>query len=388
MESNNYTDGTIRLYLLAIQDFAEPDDSGDPLVLCSSIKDTLISKQPELSESCFANLRAALNALFQMQTGMSVKQYRKTLVRPDQYAPLLSNFSSYCNEFLHLTDVVTRASLREVHKFLLVTVGANDIRNVCWSDITAKTIANYVLNQLGHLKTSSVGISVTAIRRFFNYLEHSDVSVHKSVLTMPLAVPNWSKNGYLPVTLSDEEFQRLDAYQFNSGANVLRNRAVLLCFLDLGLRCNEVANLQFQDIHWGDGTIIIRKTKTHAERVLPLSQRLGTALEQYVLNGRLILQGDALFFKSIHKMMVPANTESIRSIIRYAFKKEGISGWHVGTHALRRSVGSKLYSSGNDLKTVADVLGHTSVSATKAYVKVDVAALRSLASSWPRRESV
>ena len=74
-------------------------------------------------------------------------------------------------------------------------------------------------------------------------------------------------------------------------------------------------------------------------------------------------------------------------MIRRTFDKNSIAGWHVGTHALRRAFGSRLYSTGNDLKTVADLLGHTSVSATKAYVRIDVVALRLAESSWPRRKS-
>lgn len=76
-----------------------------------------------------------------------------------------------------------------------------------------------------------------------------------------------------------------------------------------------------------------------------------------------------------------------RSAIRRLYKKTGISGWHVGTHALRRTLGSRLYNAGNDLKTVADFLGHSSVSATKAYVRIDVDSLKDVTSSWPRRMS-
>ena len=87
-------------------------------------------------------------------------------------------------------------------------------------------------------------------------------------------------------------------------------------------------------------------------------------------------------------MQEPAFTETVRNVIRRLYRKVGISGWHVGTHALRRTVGSHLYSAGNDLKTVADLLGHTSVATTKAYVRLDIESLRNVASSWPRRELV
>ena len=92
-----------------------------------------------------------------------------------------------------------------------------------------------------------------------------------------------------------------------------------------------------------------------------------------------------LFYKSKYRTNEPASTENIRGIIRRLFSKHDISGTWLGTHALRRTVGSQLYSKGNSLKTVADLLGHTSISATKAYVRIDIKALQTVASDWPRR---
>ena len=106
------------------------------------------------------------------------------------------------------------------------------------------------------------------------------------------------------------------------------------------------------------------------------------------MNARPISLGSPLYFKSARRMLEPVSTDNIRSVIRQLYSKVGITGWHVGTHALRRTVGSHLYNAGNDLKTVADLLGHTSVSTTKAYVRIDVESLREVASSWPGRESI
>ena len=117
-----------------------------------------------------------------------------------------------------------------------------------------------------------------------------------------------------------------------------------------------------------------------------MSEKLGLALEDYVIRSRPKDLGDPLFFKySSGDTLLPATTECIRGVIRRIFSKNGITGWHVGTHALRRSVGSDLYAAGNGLKTVADLLGHNTVSATKAYVRIDIDSLREVISPWPER---
>lgn len=117
-----------------------------------------------------------------------------------------------------------------------------------------------------------------------------------------------------------------------------------------------------------------------------MSVKLGKALADYVLHARPISLGTPLYFKSERRMLDPASIDNVRIVIRRLYSKVGITGWHVGTHALRRTVGSHLYNAGNDLKTVADLLEPTSVSTTKAYVRIDVESLREVASSWPRRE--
>ena len=208
------------------------------------------------------------------------------------------------------------------------------------------------------------------------------------MLNLPLSVPAWSKGSSLPITLTRDAQSRLADYSFPSTPTGLRDHLILLCFTELGLRCSEVANLQIGDIEWNRGTVIVRKTKTHTERELPMSVKLGKALEDYVLHARPIFLGSPLYFKSAKRMSEPISTENVRSVIRRIYSKVGITGWHVGTHALRRTVGSHLYNAGNDLKTIADLLGHTSVSTTKAYVRIDIDLLREAASPWPRRGSV
>ena len=119
------------------------------------------------------------------------------------------------------------------------------------------------------------------------------------------------------------------------------------------------------DIRWNKGSVVISKTKTHYERELPISKRLGEALEKYVISYR-PNTGNHLFFQSYRSGYRPVITETVRSIIRRVFEKVGIDGWWVGTHAIRRSVGSRLHNAGNGLKSVSDLLGHKSINTSKA----------------------
>ncbi|MFC7062616.1 tyrosine-type recombinase/integrase [Halobacillus seohaensis] len=63
------------------------------------------------------------------------------------------------------------------------------------------------------------------------------------------------------------------------------------CLNDLGLRYSEVARLSLDDFDWLQGTIIIKQTKSHSERSLPLHAITGKAIEAYLLHSRPATQG-------------------------------------------------------------------------------------------------
>lgn len=385
LNGHSFNKGTIIDYLRCISNLEDPPNLDDPLVVFNYVNQITQQKKENISRSGFITLRASLRSLFQMITGIRFRDFLKQTNETDKYDPLLTRYAEYCLNFLHLTTTVTEAAIREVRLFLEKNVSNPD--DIEWKTITAKDIISFLSKERSTLSIGSIGVSVTAIRRFFRFLMHNDYDIHLSVLDLPLSVPNWSKNSSLPIILSHEDRKKLDDYCFPNTAVGSRDRLILLLFSELGLRCNEVANICLSDIKWNHGTIVIRKTKTHVERELPVSSKLGTALENYVIHYRPKDLEDILLFKSKNRTNEPATVENIRGAIRRLYEKNGIVGWHVGTHALRRTVGSQLYKVGNDLKTVADFLGHESVSATKAYVRTDMESLKKVASSWPRRDS-
>ena len=385
LNEHSFSKGTTIDYLRCVSSLDDPPNSENPLAMFNYVNQRVLQEKDNFSRSGFITLRASLRSLFQMITGIRFRDYLKQAKQADKYDPLLARYAVYCQDFLHLTTTVTEAAVREVRLFLETSIPDPDTAE--WETVTAMDIISFLSKERSTLSVGSIGVSVTAIRRFFKFLKYNDYAIHSSVLDLPLSVPNWSKNGSLPIVLSDEDKKKLDEYSFPSTAVGSRDRLILLLFTELGLRCNEVANICLSDIKWNHGTIVIRKTKTHVERELPVSSKLGDALEEYIIYYRPKDLGEKLLFKSKNRTNKPASEINIRGAIRRLYEKNGITGWHIGTHALRRTVGSQLYKAGNDLKTVADFLGHESVSATKAYVRIDTESLKKVAASWPRRDS-
>lgn len=66
--------------------------------------------------------------------------------------------------------------------------------------------------------------------------------------------------------------------------------------LDLGLRCSEIPNLMIDDIKWTNALIRIRNTKNNQVRELPISNEIGSLLEEYILYYRPNITDEHYFF--------------------------------------------------------------------------------------------
>lgn len=380
MKSRNYAEGTIRLYSTALGRLPdELEDCTEP-ALYEHIKKALDRLQPTCPKFEFNQIRAVAHLLFLQRKGKTIKEYLLSKKIPDQYDPILTEFHEYCVNFKRISINTANSETNNVKRFLLTTVEC--MSEVEWSKITAVKISEFITEGLFHLTNSSKGGYTKSIRNFFRFLDYKGIQVHQSIFNLQLKPATWQKSTF-PVTLTDEEVNKLLQFYNQDSPRDKRNYAVILTFLDLGLRCSEVTNLNLEDIHWDSGEVVIRKTKTSNERVLPLSQRLGEALETYVMHYRPTSSDRHLFLRIGRCEGMAADKEYIRRIIRFAFDKENITRWWKGTHALRRTAASKIFNAGNSFKVTADILGHKVIESTTAYVKIDIDSLREIAGTYP-----
>lgn len=183
----------------------------------------------------------------------------------------------------------------------------------------------------------------------------------------------------LPRNLSAKQVRSLFTASAGNKPRNLRNRALLLLFLRLGLRLGEVANLRSNDIDWRSGALTVRGSKSHRDRILPLPRDVGTALVAHLRVQR--EKSEHIF----HPLRPPFTEERRRLHVlnsqRYLFQAAGITDR--GSHSLRHTLATRLVSRGASFKAVADVLGHKSVTTTLIYAKLDLQALRQVALPWP-----
>ena len=178
-----------------------------------------------------------------------------------------------------------------------------------------------------------------------------------------------------PKHLPEEAIRSILASCERSHPEGMRDYAILLALVTLGLRSQEVSNLWVSDIDWRGGSILIRKTKVGRERRVTLSQQLGDALSEYLLYGRPNSNLPNLFLR--HRAPGgPFTSKALYGVVRRVTLRAGVKLPTGGQNVFRHSLATHLVNHGISLKAISDLLDHRSPDTTAIYTMVDFATMR------------
>jgi site-specific recombinase XerD len=125
-----------------------------------------------------------------------------------------------------------------------------------------------------------------------------------------------------------------------------------------GLRRGEIVNLKVGDLYFNNGRslLIVKNGKGAKDRCIPLNPTIARRLQKYVDERK--LKGK-LFPITARNLSIKINTWA---------KRAGIPQIH--THSFRHKFATDLLQKGANLRTVQELLGHTSLSVTERYLAV------------------
>jgi len=248
--------------------------------------------------------------------------------------------------------------------------------------LVAKHVLDMTRDMLSGCRSDAARSSTTAhMRSFLRYLYWASLNARDLAQFVP-KTPCW-RQAHLPSRLAWEDVQRtIDAIEPTTPSG-MRDRAMLLLLATTGLRNRELRELELGDIRWRAGELVLRHTKGHRDRVVPLLEETGAALAQYVLNARPLTTERRVFLSCVAPVRAFCNSSSISRIVRARLEHASIPIQRGGAHLLRHSLATRLVEQRRPIKEVADLLGHRNIDTTSIYVKVAVTQLAEVALPFP-----
>jgi len=182
----------------------------------------------------------------------------------------------------------------------------------------------------------------------------------------PTRVPDASLGPRRPQRLPEapkrEEIESIVDSLAGAGALGLRNRALFELVYSAGLRSAEAVGLDLGDVDFEQEHVRVRG-KGGKERVVPLGEEASHVVALYLRDGRpeLARGADDALFLSVRGRRL--DTSTLRRLLPHP-------------HRLRHSFATHLLEGGADLRTIQELLGHSSLSTTQVYSHVDAKRLR------------
>lgn len=236
-----------------------------------------------------------------------------------------------------------------------------------FGQITPEVIKGFNLSDR-HLTSEGKNAYNSRIRKFLKYLERKGIlpyGLHEALLCSS------ESREKIVVTLTDNDKQSImQKHDACSTSMDLRDNAMILLGMKMGIRSIDIVNLRLKDIDWKRQSIRIYQKKTSHEIVLPMPAEVGNAVYLYITQGRPNekAQNDRLFIK--HR--VPYNSLQrgvcLRALER-TLPERNVPG--SGFHVTRRTYATDQLKRGTQKQGLADLLGHKDTSSIKHYVNLD-----------------
>ena len=284
---------------------------------------------------------------------------------------LIERYRDYLTEERGLEPVTVANYVRVVTLFLAAQTGRE------LAELSAAEVSGFMTSRCRQVSTRAAERLATGLRSFLGF------ALVEGLISMPLvgAVPSvarWSGAG-LPRGLTSTQTAALLASCDRRRAMGMRDYAILVLLLRLGLRAAEVSALRLDDIDWRAGEIVVRG-KGHTEERLPLPPDVGSAIAAYLRRGRPQRPEREVFLR-VCAPLRGLSPDGVGEVVRAASERAELGSF--GSHRLRHTAGTQMLQAGASLPEVAQVLRHRTVATTAIYAKVDHHALRGLAMPWP-----
>lgn len=269
-------------------------------------------------------------------------------------------------------------SLDELNKISLDDFDENLLKQITLSDLYE--FMTYINNR--HSSNDNYRArKVSSLRSFFNYLT-TRLQFLENNPAVNLDSPKIKKR--MPRYLTLEE--SIDFLKAIDGKFQLRDIAIFAIFLNCGLRLSELVGINIRDINFEKRTLRVIG-KGNKERMVYLNNLCIDSINAYLeVRPEVKVQSDmdALFLSSKGCRI---SNRMIELLAKKYFEKAGLDSSLYSPHKLRHTAATLMYKEGDvDIRTLQELLGHTSLSTTQIYTHIRNDDLHNAANSNPLAE--
>lgn len=236
-----------------------------------------------------------------------------------------------------------------------------------FSDLSVETVKNFNRTD-SHDTPAGKSAYNGMIRKFLKYLEEEGLLSQDNLYH---ALPGVCVHEETLIsTLSPDEIALVMKHTSPEDDTIsLRDKAILLIGLKMGIRPGDILGLKLEDIDWDRETFRFVQQKTRVEVELPAPPEVLDALFRYLMDERPVSKSRNVFI-SVKAPYAPlaCNKGIIRSLQQILPERAGDGS---GAQILRRTFATERLRDGAGLEKVAALLGHTGTSATHRYLSLD-----------------
>ena len=277
-------------------------------------------------------------------------------------SPILNDIKEYLvfvSQVKNLSENTTKSYERDLKKLLIFLEKLNITK---YSDIKEEICSAWIGDLYSqNNKPKSIQRHLSSAKGFFRFLKKNNL-INSSPFELVTA-PKSSNT--LPDVLSPEDVEQLLNFK-PSNTIEIRDMAIVELMYSSGLRVSETVNINIGDFEENMSflRVIGKGSKT---RLVPMGRFAIKAINNWLIEREKILNStDALFLNSKGARL---SVRSVQLRLKKMATKQGLPPVH--PHMLRHSFATHMLESSGDLRTIQELLGHSSLSTTQIYTKLD-----------------
>ncbi|MGC8867120.1 MAG: site-specific tyrosine recombinase/integron integrase [Elusimicrobiales bacterium] len=288
------------------------------------------------------------------------------------YDALIGDFKRYISLEKNLSINTSLSYVGDVAQFLSYC----DERNINFASLKREDFERYLihLKKLG-LKNSSLFRKTESIKAFYKFLL-TDKRIESNPLS-EFSPPKLERK--LPHYLTLDEIKKIYDFFSASDFKTLRTCAAIDLLYSAGLRISELSNLTLEDMNLDQGWVRV-KGKGSKERIVPVAENTISILKLYLNERNRMLEkrlekASSYFF--VNRSGRRISRVQLWKDIKNFVKNTGIDK-NIYPHMFRHTFATHLLHNGADLRSIAEMLGHSSLTTTQVYTHLDKSVIKNI----------